>query len=197
MNSKILMALMCAWVSYGVSAGDASAVLPVQLTPWDNAAEKYENIASLRKNLKSNKVPNDMIQQTVDQTKGFDTLGYLNASEFEAAKKKVNQAQGVEVFGHVVNIGGLVTQIAVDKNASLEFLNRFERFKNSKTFQGLRTNKKHRLERAALSFAQSLAASALMRLGGSWYKNRVKYQFNKTYRGEPGVSAEAGTTTDV
>ena len=179
MNSKILMALMCAWVSYGVSAGDASAVLPVQLTPWDNAAEKYENIASLRKRLKSNRVSNDMIQETVDQTKGFDPLGYLNASEFEAAKKKVTRAQGVEGFGHAANIGGLVTQIAVDKNASLEFLNRFERFKNSKTFQGLRTNKKRRLERAALSFAQSFVASALMRLGGYGYKKRVKNQFNK------------------
>jgi hypothetical protein len=183
---KVFMALA---VCVGVSATTA---LAVSETPWGKCLAVEKALSQSRIRMRRGSVAQEEQAHALLAMKDYaNAQNGFDFSEFEAAKKKVNRAQGVEVFGHVVNIGGLAAQIAVDKNASLEFLNRFERFKNSKTFQGLRTNKKRRLERAALSFAQSLAASALMRLGGFGYKNRVKNQFESDLR------SVHGTTTDL
>jgi|GEM_PF-7123490 len=189
---KVFVALaMCVGVS-------ATTALAVSETAWAKCLTVEKALFNQRIMMQRGSVAQEEQAHALLAMKDYaNAKNGFDFSEFEAAKKKITQAQGVEGLGHAANIGGLAAQIVVDKNASLEFLNRFERFKNSKTFQGFRTNKKRRLERSALSFAQSLVPSALMRLGGYWYKDRVKNQFNKKYRGESGVSAEVDALTDV
>jgi len=95
MNSKILMALVCAWVSYGVSAGDALETLSTQqpkptsvvstptdavtdLSPWGFYNSEYLGYRQRQKNLKKSGFAASL----------SEFYGVPHMKTFEAAKKK-------------------------------------------------------------------------------------------------------------